>query len=73
MDFFHGRVILTIKSILIASHQAAEGSILGVSNNFSLDVAEIYWPAQNNEQRLATISQTHLVLASGKLVLKEPI
>ena len=41
MDFFHGRVLLTIKSIL-ASHQAAEGSILGVSNNFSLDVAEIY-------------------------------
>ena len=39
--YFVGRAALHRGSIL-ASHPAALGSLLGISKNFSLDVAEIY-------------------------------
>ena len=55
----------TFDSIL-ALHQAALGFILGFHKNFSLGPA-----ALNSAQRLDNVSHTHLVLASGKLVLQK--
>ena len=41
------------------------GLILGNVNNFSFDG----WAAWNSVQKLDNVNGTHLVLASGKLVL----
>ena len=49
---------------------AAPGSILGIPKNFKLDIAEIY-SGHCLEQWLDNVNQTHLVLASGKLVLQK--
>ena len=40
------------------------------SQEFFFDVAEIYWRV-NSEQRLDNFNRTHLVLASGKLVIQK--
>ena len=58
----------TVDSIL-ASLPAAPGSILGIPKNFSLDAAESDSTGCNSGQRLDNVNLTHLVLASGKLVL----
>ena len=48
----------------------ALGSILGIHKNFSLHVAEI---DGNSGHRFDDVNQTHLVLASGKLVLRKRV
>ena len=57
---------------ILASHKAPPGLILGIPKNY-FDVAEIYqcrW-LEESGQRLENVDRTHLVLASGKLVLKK--
>ena len=67
---------------ICTSHPAAPGSILRVPECFSwgnflgkinFDVAEIYWQPclEASGQRPDNVKRTHLVLASGKLVLQK--
>ena len=56
----------------LASHPATLGLMLSVPKNFSLMLLRfIDGTAQNSWQRLDYVNQTHLVLASGKLVLQK--
>ena len=58
----------------LAAHPAALCSILGIPKNFSLDVAETYWQhCLEQWQRLDNVNRTHLVMASGKLVLQKTL
>ena len=57
---------------ILALHPAVLGSILGVTKNVSLDVAEIYW-WHCLELWTDNVNQTHLVMASGKLVLHKSL
>ena len=54
---------------VLALHHAAPGSNLGIPKNFSLEVID--GTALNSGQGLDHVNQTHLVLASGKLVLQK--
>ena len=65
----HGGPHSTMDSVL-ASHPAAMGSILHVPKNNSMMQRFIDSPAENRGQRLDNGNRTHLVLASGKLVLQ---
>ena len=67
--YFRGLHGTEVTYLLLTQHPL--GSILGIPNNFSLDAAEIYrW---HSGQRLDNVNRTHLVLASGKLVLQKLI
>ena len=56
---------------VLALHLVALGSILRVPNNNSMLQRFMDGPALNSGQRLDNVNKTHLVLASGKLVLQK--
>ena len=58
---------------VLDSHLVALDSILRVPNNNSMLQRFIEGPALNSGQRLDNVNQTHLVLASGKLVLYKKV
>ena len=54
---------------ILASHQAAPGSIPSISRGKIIDVAEANKWLEDSGQWPENFNGTHLVLASGKLVL----
>ena len=76
LSHFRGAIVLSNLTgdggrILAQLHPAAPGSILRVPENNLLLQRFIDGPAKNSGQRLDNVNQTHLVLASGKPVLKK--
>ena len=60
---------------VLATHPAAPGLILGVPKIFFLlmQLSFICCTTQNSRQRLYNVNQTHIVLASGRLVLRKKL
>ena len=64
--------LASLGGCILTSHPAAQGLILAFPK-IHFDIDEIYRQRWLNEsgQRLENIDQTHIVLASGKLVLQK--
>ena len=56
---------------ILASHPTALGSILRIPKNKLMLQRDLMALLKNSEQRLDNVNRTHLVLASGKLVLQK--